>query len=200
MTPASPPPVPSLVELADWYYSVLDLGEEEDEDQPLDYWSSDAGVREVLVRAFASSDCGNFAVVLHQMTGYPLVNLMGPEGYPIHTFVRTPEGHALDVTGIHPIAQLARRYGWRGKAPPTVDVSPSGACGMTLGEDWTDDGFDEQACRVAAAVRQLPWAPFDTPAFQAMTQTSLVGIDVPSPEAPDDLDEPAASAPRPKMG
>ena len=43
----------SLAELADWYYTTADLGQDGDEDRPESYWSSDEGIRAVLLRALA---------------------------------------------------------------------------------------------------------------------------------------------------
>lgn len=186
-------PVPlALVELSNWYYSVLDLGTEGDEDQPDSYWSSLEGVKDVLVRAFASSDCGDFAVMLHQMTGYPVVNLMGPDGLPVHSFVRAPDGQALDIHGLRSDLEVARSYGFKGKAPVTMEVDPHQACGYLESDEWNDEGLDERAERLATIIRQLPWAPFNTPAFQALSCRPLEGVDMPVLQD----SEPAPVAPR----
>ena len=174
----------SLAELADWYYTTADLGQDGDEDLPESYWTSDEGVRAVLLRAFGSSDCGDFAVMLHEMTGYPVVNLLGPDRFPVHSFVRTPEGLALDVYGACSELEVARRYGFRGKHPRVVTVDPSNACGHLPSDDWNEEGFDERAQRLAAVIRQLPWAPFNTPEFQALSHRRMEGVDVSVHQAP----------------
>lgn len=166
-----------LFEIANWYYYTADLANEGDELLPEGYWESDEGVRDVLIRAFGSSDCGDFAVMLHEMTGYPIVNLMGLDGIPIHSFVRTPDGQALDILGTHSDMDVAKRYGFHGKNPTTVVVDPQHACGYIPSDEWTDQGLDERACRIAAVIRQLPWSPFDTPQFRAMSQKPLAGVD-----------------------
>ena len=182
----------SLAELADWYYTTADLGQDGDEDRPESYWSSDEGIRAVLLRAFGSSDCGDFAVALHELTGYPIVNLLGPDRLPVHSFVRTPEGLALDVYGANDELEVARRYGFRGKHPRVVPVDPAQACGHLPSDDWNEEGFDERAQRLVAVIRQLPWAPFNTPDFQALVQRPLEGVDTSVLEAPS-----ARRAPRP---
>lgn len=178
----------ALSELANWYYYTADLAREDDELLPESFWESDEGIRVMLTRAFTSSDCGDFAVMLHEMTGYPLMNLLGPDGFPIHTFARTPDGLALDVLGVSTDADVARRYGFEGNTPPTTAITPDQACGYLPSDEWTDDGFDERAVRLSAIIRQLPWAPFNTPEFKAMTHRPLAGVDFPQPE---EMDEPA---------
>ena len=186
---------PSLSELADWYYYAADLAQESDELRPEGYWESAEGIKEVLVRAFASSDCGDFAVMLHEMTGYPLVNLLGPDGFPIHTFVRSPDGRALDVLGLFSDQEIAQRYRFSGSNPPLVHVTPELACGHLPSDEWTEEGFDERACRLAAVIRQLPWAPYDSPDFQVLTQSPLVGVDYPDGDLPEASPSPPARKP-----
>lgn len=173
----------SLASISEWYYSVLDLWRDEDEDLPVEHWATDAGIKEVMVRAFASSDCGNFAAILHEMTGYPLMNLMGPDGFPIHSFVETPSGDALDIHGVRPITSVARGYGYRGKKPRVAHALPGDACGCYLGQD-VEDGIDEEAVRVASVIRQIPWPPFNEPDFRRMSNAPLRGVDFPGEDEP----------------
>ncbi|MBY3433383.1 hypothetical protein HFN89_04305 [Rhizobium laguerreae] len=45
--------------------------------------------------------CGDFAAVLHDMTGWPIKAEFQPSGDIEHIWVVTPEGHAVDVNGVH---------------------------------------------------------------------------------------------------
>lgn len=173
----------SLSSISEWYYSVLDLWEDADEELPVEHWATDAGIKEVMARAFGSSDCGNFAAILHEMTGYPLMNLIGPGGAPVHSFVQTPEGDAIDIHGVRPVSKVARAYGFKGRDPVIINVRPGDACGCYLGQD-VEDGIDEEAVRVASVIRQIPWAPFNTPDFQRMSNAPLRGVDFPEKDEP----------------
>ena len=65
-----------------------------------------------------------------------------------------------------------------------VTVNPSSACGHLPSDDWNKEGFDERAQRLAAVIRQLPWAPFNTPEFQALSHRRMEGVDVSVHQAP----------------
>lgn len=72
--------------------------------------------------------------------------------------------------------EVARSYGFKGKAPVTMEVDPHQACGYLESDEWNDEGLDERAERLATIIRQLPWAPFNTPAFQALSCRPLEGL------------------------
>lgn len=141
-----------LSEIAEYYYDVAELYEDEDLD-PADHL-------EVVKRAFTSSHCDDFAAVLSDMTGYPVVNAswtIPGFGFGHHAMVRAPDGRALDVSGWVDEDALRKRYGvkktgemaWKdGHGPSTVDVQP------------------EEADMMRVLVGLLPYAPFDEPSFR----------------------------------
>lgn len=165
----------ALAELAEHYYEACLLWEHEDLD-PADHV-------EVVRRAFLNSDCGSFARVLSDMTGWPILNLSSPGEGPVHSLVEAPGGRWLDASGWTTRAAVARRY-----AEPRLEAAPAGT-GFVVGmrEDLgelCDEGFSEEAARVVSAVRALPGAPFQDAWFREISSRPYPGVDVPSPVPP----------------
>jgi len=127
---------------------------------------------------FCSSDCDAFAIALHRMTGWPM-RALGSEAGFLHRFVEAPDGRFLDAGGWQTLDTLAKRY--RVRKP--VLSNPGGeelAMGFCENEF---DGIDESLKLAVAAVRQLPWAPFDEPEFKAVSEKPFAGVDFPYPES-----------------
>lgn len=135
-----------------------------------------------VVRYFyTASDCDDFALALHLVTGWPVVSLHSDEEGPLHRLVRSPEGRYLDAYGWTSLPQLARRYG-------VTDLLVAGADGTEylpgLGISLTDleDGLDEALEQALVAIRELPWAPFNTQRFRQMSSRPQPGADFPYPD------------------
>lgn len=170
-----PSPGRVLDECARHYYEACELYEDEDLD-PADSLA-------VLSRAFLTSDCDAFAECLHRMTGWPLARVTWASGGDLghHTLVRDPEGRFLDVSGYVNEATVRKRYGRDARI-----VSETGSLHMSF--EPTDDGCDADLRRIAAVIRNLPYAPYCDAAFRSISLAEVPGIDVPesvaSPPAP----------------
>ncbi len=156
-----------LAEAAEWFYDVHELWEDEDLD-PDDHLA-------VVQRAFTSSDCDDFAGVVHRMSGWQCVRAAWTVrgGFGHHTLVRSPDGRLFDATGFTDEAALRKRYG--AKALTLFDVQP--------GDEIAYGNADDTA-RIANVVRVLPHAPFDDPAFMALASGPLpeeMAVDPPTP-------------------
>lgn len=76
-------------------------------------WRVTPGVIDAdAVHAFTSGQCHALALALHERTGWPLRWLEDDEGDPLHCFVETPEGKALDIAGVHDRDEMLE--GWQG--------------------------------------------------------------------------------------
>ena len=165
----------ALTELADWYWETLnpDMAEDLDPDD-----------HEVVVRkAFMHGACGPFAAVLHEMTGWQLVNLSSPSLGEVHSLVRAPDGRLLDAAGWMTESSIAKRYGLR--KPTFTDVTIERLMGLDSmdyeehGDDGEPTGFFRGQSMVVSSVRALSGAPFDEPWFREMSCREMLGVDTP---------------------
>ena len=135
---------------------------------------------------YTRSDCDDFAVALHRVTGWPLVAIAFPDeemGVGHHTMVRSPDGSMLDAGGWSTRSAVKRRYGGpaaKFSAPGGEEVAMSPSVGFEAAGD--PDGLDDALCRAVSAMRQLPWAPFDEPGFRERSLRPLEGVDLPLPD------------------
>lgn len=163
-----------LAAAADELFDACDLSEDDDLDP-------DNHV-EVIKRAYASSDCDDFAWMLHRMTGWQVVRATWqiPDwGFGHHTLVRSPEGRLLDVCGWTDEEALRKRYLGRKKtemAFADAEPSPTGSF-----DEIEDDGTECQMTLIAGVIRNLPHAPYSTPEFRELTGRPLEGVDLPLP-------------------
>lgn len=61
--------------------------------------------------AFSSGQCHAMAAALHERTGWPLHELYDDDGDPIHFYVITPDGRALDINGCYDIEDFQAHWG-----------------------------------------------------------------------------------------
>jgi len=157
------------------YYEACLLFEDEDLD-PADH-------RAVLLAAFRSSDCDDFAAALSLATGWESVRMTwltrhGDAGH--HALVRSPEGRLLDVGGWTDPAALRRVYG---AAAGSVTLAPGAPATSNLG-GLDEDGYDEELARLVGVIRALPHAPYGDPGFRALAARPIEGVDRPAAAAP----------------
>jgi hypothetical protein len=162
----------TLKAAAEHFYESCLLWEDEDLD-PADHV-------EVLLRAFRSSDCDDFAEVLGQATGWDTVRMTwltrhGEAGH--HALVRAPDGRLLDAAGWTSRAALVRLYG---AVHESVTLATGRPTGVSLGE-LDDDGFDEGLSRILGVIRSLPHAPYRDGWFRDLVARPVEGADVPAP-------------------
>lgn len=139
---------------------------------------------EVLRHFFCHSDCDDFAIALHRLTGFALVALSDKEKGFLHRLVIAPDGRLLDAAGWTDLAGLAKRYGCR--APQLS--APGGeelGLGATVGDD-IDEGIDNALRRAVVAMRHFSILPYSDPAFAAILARPLAGVDFPTPEEEDE--------------
>ena len=168
----------ALREAADWLYDACWLYEDED----LDPDNSIA----VIKRAYTSSDCDDFAWMLNLMTSWPVVRAtwqISDWGFGHHSLVRAPDGRLLDVRGLTDEATAAKRCCRRKDIEVKFTEVPAKPLNDYDGFD--DDGFEPDMQRLAAIVRNLPYAPFNTPDFQQLSLRPLAGVDRPQPQSDD---------------
>ncbi len=144
----------TLKELADWYFDLCELWQFEslDADDHL----------EVLKYAFTCSDCGPFAAVLHEVTGWQVVN-MGQSPFAVHSLNRTSDGRLVDAYGWVTEAQLRKRY----RKPKLLlnDVEVGEAMGLcSLDED--------ESIRIMQCMQCMQFLP-DGPFQEAWMQIRL---------------------------
>jgi hypothetical protein len=143
----------TLQELAaDVIYQVADLFEDDD---AFEDFKSRPPLDQIRWR-YRHSDCDDFAVVLAQITGLPIVVSSNPRLGPIHRRLQAPDGRLLDVHGWVTPEDLHHYYGVR-----KLKFAP-----------WLtfDEPTDEQG--VLAVLRILPTPPFTEPEFQAKLEAA----------------------------
>jgi hypothetical protein len=152
-------PVSALVASA--YSALDDMGEDE-----FERFEASSPWRKVAYR-YLSADCDNFAVGLHRVTNWPIV------GNAAHRLVRGPRG-LIDASGWVTEAKLQQRYRqwWQALGEPGGEAT---AHSHMIGEIY--DGVDELLAEVVSAIRQFPWAPYNTRAFQQMSFRPIPGVD-----------------------
>ena len=167
----------TLAEAAAHYWVVAEL--DLDEADPDDHVA-------VLRKAFTESDCDAFAWMLHRMTGWPVVKatFQHPSwGFGHHSLVEAPDGRLLDVRGFQDRATAARRCCRMKDVAVSFSEAPAEEP-VTLVYD--DAGVSDEAVRIAAVIRNLPYAPFSSRSFREMSSRPVEGVDVPmaAPPAP----------------
>ena len=140
---------------------------------------------EEVVRIFyTQSDCDDFAIALHRMTGWPIMALSSAERGLLHRFVVAPDGRLLDALGWTNRKSMTKRYGarepiWAG--PGDERIAHSANIGMDIVE-----GIDEHLASAVSAIRRLSGAPFEEEWFRAMSRKPLEGVDYLLPGYEDD--------------
>jgi len=176
----------SLDEVAEAVWDAFGASMDDEGEELLLGMSAAERVRALYTR----SDCDDFAVALHRMTGWPIVRVDFPDaegGFGHHTLVRVPDGTQgggrriggllLDAVGLRPTAAVRRRHGGRRariSGPGGEELAALGAS-----DDHGDPGVSHSLAMAASAVRQLPWPPFDEAWFRATVSRPLLGVDVP---------------------
>ncbi|WP_315922423.1 hypothetical protein [Mesorhizobium sp. SP-1A] len=162
----------ALKEAADYYYDVAEVYENDDID-PKDQIS-------VLKYAFSSSDCDDFAYVLHKLTNYRVVEQRwtGPDGFGHHSLVQAHDGRLLDVHGWIDELTLEKRYGLdrKGISSRLEETKPNP---MSDFDSHNEDGIEPRLSRIVSVIRNLPYAPFNDPWFQKLTRKEVPGVDIP---------------------
>ena len=154
-------------------------------------WFEQLSAPEQVQTFYTQSDCDDFAVALHRITGWPLVRASFPDsevGLGHHTLVQGPDGRLLDAAGWHTAAEVERTLGGKGvwfSQPGGEEVARSSNIGEASGV--AEDGTDTALAMAVSAIRQLPWAPFGEPGFHALAVEPLAGVDVPAQEAGADV-------------
>jgi len=145
-----------LGEIASWYYDVCELYEDEDIN-PNDHMK-------VVERAFMSSDCDDFAWLLHEVTGHKVIKVTWQDpswGFGHHSVVRNDEGKFIDVRGETDIDKIRSYF----RVKPTIMLNAS----ETQAQEPTSfdiDMEDSGMKNLVSVMRILPYAPFNTAEFQ----------------------------------
>jgi hypothetical protein len=155
-----------IADIAAWYYDVCELYEDEDLD-PGDHWK-------IIERAFMSSDCDDFAWLMHEIAGHQVVKVTWQDpkwGFGHHSVVRDGDGHLVDVGGRTSLDKI-RSY-FRIKSSVSLnahDVKPS--------EPSTFDAYMEDSGmkNLIDVMRLLPHEPFNTDVFQRQLDEFVVSL------------------------
>lgn len=106
---------------------------------------------EKVISRYLHADCDDFALVLHEVTGWPIVGVVGRCG-PLHRLNQAPDGRLVDAAGWVTSADLARRY-----HTPVSLIPPNG---RSLSRSVLDDQDNEGRLLVLAAMLHLRTEPF----------------------------------------
>jgi len=140
----------SLVEVAGHMLAIHDDLLDDDEDLP-DVLDEKTAL-EIIHREYVSGTCGAFAIVLHDLTGHPIVGINGG----MHVAVRCPDGEILDFVGKAPLRTVARRYGM--KNPPVTDWTRDEAVDHVLMGEPEGDPWDDVAVARWVMEKMGRWA------------------------------------------
>jgi hypothetical protein len=145
-----------LAQIASYYYHVCELYEDEDLD-PNEHLK-------VIERAFMSSDCDDFAWLMHEVTGYQVVKVTWQDpgwGFGHHSVVRDEENNLIDVRGRTNLDELRSHFRIKSSIElNSIDAKPSEP--GTFDIDMSDGGMNN----LVGVLRLLPHAPFNTAEFQ----------------------------------
>lgn len=145
-----------LSEIAAYYYDVCELYEDEDLD-PGDHLK-------VIERAFMSSDCDDFAWLMHEVVGYQVVKVTWQDpswGFGHHSVVRDDENNLLDVRGRINLDEIRSHFRIKRSIALNANVSKPSHPGAFVAS-MEDDGMKN----LVEVMRLLPHAPFNTADFQ----------------------------------
>lgn len=156
-----------LSEIAAYYYDVCELYEDEDLD-PDDHLK-------VLERAFMSSDCDDFAWLMHEVAGYQVVKVTWQDpswGFGHHSVVRDHENNLIDVRGRTNLDELRSHFQIKRSIPlNTNDAKPSHP--GTFIASMEDDGMKN----LIEVMRLLPHSPFNTADFQLKLEEYVASLE-----------------------
>jgi hypothetical protein len=144
----------SLRDLAKWYWHLHD-DMEYPHAESADHLT-DQQLLTILRQQFLNSDCGDFAIALHELTGWCLVNFFSPTQGRVHSGVLHPTGKIVDFDGFMTLAALRKRYG-------IADLVMGEANAQSV--VGTSDYFDGEISgvdRAKATIKFLNHPPFNT--------------------------------------
>lgn len=107
---------------------------------------------------YCHADCDDFAEILSDITGWPIVAINAPALGPLHRLVESPDGQLLDARGWTTEEALKKRYKAR-----ALSLHRGEFVCETL-QSPTDDDLP-----VVDVILQLPIAPFNEMNFLART-------------------------------
>jgi hypothetical protein len=160
-----------LSEISSWYYDVCELYEDEDLD-PNDHMK-------VIERAFMSSDCDDFAWLLHEVTGFQVVKVTWQDpnwGVGHHSVVRDNEGKFIDVRGETDLDGIRSHF----RVKPAIKLNENDANPQepsTFDIEIEDSGMRN----LVGVMRLLPHAPFNTAEFQDALDSYVLSLSVNKP-------------------
>lgn len=155
----------SLPELAkDAGFAVSDLLD----DDAWDLFEGLSDVEKVQWR-YCHADCDDFALIVSEVTGWPVVGISAPSAGPLHRLVETPDGKFLDAKGWVTLDDLKKRYK---KKALRVHRSAE-ECSSLLSDD-------SEFHPLIAVLLQLPVSPYTEDTFRSQLRTfaQAVGFDV----------------------
>lgn len=106
---------------------------------------------------YCHADCDDFALVLAEITSWPVIAVNSVTHGPLHRLVEAPDGRLLDVMGWVTLAELQLRYG-------VADLVIHR--GDHLSQSLID--FDEEFLPLLATIHHLDTAPFTEEPFRAL--------------------------------
>jgi hypothetical protein len=145
----------SLRDVARWYwglYDDMDFPEAESFDK-----LTDQEIFQVLREIFVSSDCGDFAIALHELTGWRLMNFASPTEGRAHSAVLHPTGSIVDFEGFVTLSALCKRYAMHDLIMEEATVK--NVVG-TSGDSIEENGITG-IHRAKITIRLLNYPPFD---------------------------------------
>lgn len=78
-------------------------------------------ITEAAIEAFTRGACAGLALAVHDVTGWPIIEIGHCDGLPLHFMVRRPDGRLLDVRGSHTDQDV--REEWELEADGTVSLA-----------------------------------------------------------------------------
>lgn len=136
--------------VVDWYVGVHD-----DMDFPegpvADYTPQEK--MKVLRDMFVSSDCGDFALAIHERFGWPIVNVVSSRNGAVHSACLHPDGRLVDFDGFVTLDALKKRYRMR-----DLKVIPAEQTGHVVGTS-VDEELGVSNAKIV--MPHLHYAPFN---------------------------------------
>lgn len=125
---------------------------------------------------YLHSDCDDFAIALHRITGWRILSITSPERGTLHRLVVSPGRRMIDASGWVEERDIHHRYGTR---RPLL-VAQGGeelALGSTI--DDMEGDIDESLRLAVMAIRNLPFSPFVDADFRMFSMRPVSGVDFP---------------------